>query len=97
MAEHAIAWEPIPRDANHYMAVEVVHFEERTSEEGMPVTIVLVSDTGQAAKEEGGQAAWRIEFVTVAAFQRRSVSTWWPGSRPITAPEGKGRSAIGWK
>jgi hypothetical protein len=92
MAERPIAWEPIPRDANHYMAVQVVHFEERTSDEGTPVTIVLAATTGQAAREEGGRAAWRLAFVTVAAFQRRSLSIWWPGSRPMTIPVGHGKA-----
>jgi len=92
MAERPIAWEPIPRDANHYMAVQVVHFEERTADEGAPVRIVLAAATGQAAQEAGGRAAWQLEFVTVAAF-RRSLSVWWPGGRPITIPVSHRRKA----
>lgn len=86
MDEHAIAWEPIPRDANHFMLVEVLHFEERTWEDGVPVSIVVTSTTGQAAKEEEGCAAWRIDFVTVAAFQRREFGWWWPEARAMTTP-----------
>ncbi len=93
MAEHAIAWEPIPRDANHFMLVSVMHFAERTSQEGMPVSVVVTATAGRAAQEEGGRAAWRIEFGAVAAFQRRPLNAWWPGSRPITIPRGRGASS----
>lgn len=86
MAERAIARDPIPRDANHYMLVGVVHFEERTVDEGVPVTIVVASSTGLAAQEKGGRAAWRISFEPVVAFQRRPLGAWWPGARPVTTP-----------
>jgi hypothetical protein len=76
-SERCIPWEPIPRDANRYMVLNVALFEQTAlGSLGTPVSIVVVSSHTGEHPQGGTAIAWRIELQHVAAYRTCDITLW---------------------
>ncbi len=66
--ERLLPWEPIPRESNVYMEVDVCRVEEFASAEGTPVAVILV-----ASRRDAADGAWRLLFQRVCAYRRLPI------------------------
>jgi hypothetical protein len=83
--ELAIAWEPVPRSANHYMALTVNHLEQLTAAVGFPV-VLIVSSPMKQSDGETREIAWRITFHMTHGYRCRHVGPS-PESQQVTWPQ----------
>src|SRR5690242_18775011 len=85
--ERAVPWNPIPKYANRYMDLVVMHFEQRSAVEGSPVSLLVAfshdSDDAEAGVSE--ETWWRIIFRHVPAFRFRHLDNA-PASPPFVRP-----------
>lgn len=92
-AEHAIPWEPVPREANVYMVLNVERFEQRGTE-GAPVSVTVVASTEESTPRIG---VWRIDFHNVPGFRCLPIEQL-PGSSRLTyLVKGNTLSAATWE
>ena len=87
MEEHCVTWEPVPREANRYMVLNVVYVEQMALGlgAGLPLSVVVVSSLREGKAGTIPIDAWRITFRYVAAYRSMAIERW-PGVRPKEAP-----------
>jgi hypothetical protein len=73
--EQAIAWDRIPRSANHYMELAVVHFEQLAGEAGMPVSVIVIGPMPGEATRTPTEMAWRVKFLGVAGYRWSDITS----------------------
>lgn len=83
-SERCIPWEPIPRDANRYMVLNVALFEQTAlSGHGTPISLVVVSSHKSEHPRGSAAIAWHIALQKVAAYRSCDI-TMWKGARPYS-------------
>lgn len=87
MEEQCVAWEPIPREANRYMVLNVVYTEQMVLGlgGGSPLSVVVVSSVQEGKPGAIPTEAWRITFRYVAAYRSMEMEMW-QGKRPKATP-----------
>ena len=94
--EAFIPWEPIPRKANWYTLARVVHFEQQAGEEGVPVSLIVVSSLDDKAEKAEQLTAWHITFRWVIAYRRLPLEQRWPSLPPSARPTFDAKADKGW-
>ncbi len=90
----AIAWEPVPRGANQYMGLNVVHFEQLAGETGMPIAVMVTAPLRTGGSKQAVDTVWRITFQVVGGFRMLPVDRA-SGQVPwLAATEAQGKPAL---
>lgn len=65
----AIAWDPLPRGANRYMELDVVHFEQLAGETGVPIALTVTAPLRTGEAKQAVATMWRLTFLAVEGFR----------------------------
>lgn len=81
MDEPCILWNPIPEEANRYLALRVVQLGLAYYTHRDPLSLIVLAPWRLPGEEER-DFAWRVSFRFIAGLRKQPVGSWAGGTNP---------------